>query len=175
MGTALTIIIAFTSLIISLLTFIFNRTILWRNRYWDRWQKLAESVLTHNNLIKLWSTSDNVLSAYTECKDSDQLNPDEIAFAEMYIDYFVEVNSFGLSSKLFLGGFIDRVGISNPFIILAIVRYLESEYTKQRHRKIIINEVERVIRNKGMNYFKSFFSNQELLSDIENFPASLKK
>lgn len=139
LGVDLSIIFSIFAAFISLSTLIYNRFFQYRNRYWDRWAQLGKMVI-EKNLMRMWVGK---VQYDLEFKGNNiDLSHEERVFAELYLDFFVEVNSISKITRLFTGSFPGKVGISNPMIQKVYTEYLKKEYV-QKHQDIVDKHINK--------------------------------
>jgi len=126
----LTFFISFLALSVSIGGFLSNRQATWSMRYYERWFQLARLVLDHpQTLLPLWCGAEQYQKLY-----GNGLSPEaeptgqELIFAEMYVDFMIEVNRRGGLLALLTGRYPGRVPLSNPRTLHLWDRYIRSIY-----------------------------------------------
>jgi len=137
-------IISVFSLVISISSYGYTRIVQGRNRYWDRFAALARIVIEKPEIVKCWYGKTDFLKYFPDIKPSEyEFTPAERVFAEMYLDFFVEVKSLNWFTRLFVGGYPGQVSISNPLIQEAYKKHLINEY-QTSHRRIMKRELAKI-------------------------------
>jgi hypothetical protein len=112
----ITILISLLALVVSIGSFLSTRQADWSIRYFERWFQLAKIVLDDaETLLPLWCNTLHYQDWFAETLPPNH-DPclEELVFAEMYVDFVLEVNRRGGIAQFFTGRFPGRVPITNP-------------------------------------------------------------
>ena len=110
----------------------------WSMRYYERWFQLARLVLDHSEtLLPLWCGVEQYRQLYEKKNPADgKPNPVELVFAEMYIDFMLEVHRRGRIFAFLTGKFPGRVPLTNPRTLYLWDKYIRSIYSGKQQRTI---------------------------------------
>jgi len=132
----LAIMISGIALLVSIGSMLSSRQAAWSIRYYERWFQLARLVLEHpEHLLPLWCSAPQYLQLYAESQPVER-EPDaqELVFAEMYIDFIVEVHRRGRLASFLSGNYPGRVPLTNPRTIYLWKAYIRSVYQEEQQR-----------------------------------------
>lgn len=132
------ILISSLALVVSVGSFLSSRQATWSIRYFERWFQLAKIVLDHaDTLLPLWCNRMHFQQLFAKDLPLDREPlPEELVFAEMYVDFAFEVNRRNLLSAFFTGRFPGPVPMSNPRTVWIWDKYVRLLYT-EKDQKVI--------------------------------------
>ncbi len=118
--------------------FLSSRQAAWSMRYFERWFQMASLVLDHPDaLLPLWCGAEQYRKFYGKTVPVDgEPRPEELVFAEMYIDFMLEVNRRGRVLAFLTGRFPGRVPLTNPRTLHLWDKYVRSIYPIRQQRVI---------------------------------------
>ncbi|NIM95083.1 MAG: hypothetical protein GTO18_15395 [Anaerolineales bacterium] len=109
------ILISLLALIVSIGSFLSSRQAAWSIRYFERWFQLAKIVLDNpDTLLPLWCNPGHYQQLFAKDLLPDrEPRLEELVFAEMYVDFVLEVNRRGPVAAFLTGRFPGRVPMAN--------------------------------------------------------------
>jgi hypothetical protein len=132
------ILVSLVALAVSVGSFLSARQAAWSIRYYERWFQLARLVLNHSEtLLPLWCSDEQYrqLSAKRIPPESEPA-PEELVFAEKYVDFMLEVHRRGRIGAFLTGRFPGRVPLTNPRTLFLWQKYVISVYSKEQQSTI---------------------------------------
>ena len=136
------ILVSMVALAVSIGGFLSSRQAAWSIRYYERWFQMARLVLDHpETLLPLWCSARQYQQLYGaknpfDCEPTGQ----ELVFAEMYVDFVLEVHRRGTVATFFTGKFPGHVPLTNPRTL----------HLWQSHVRAIYSEKEQSIVDRAI-------------------------
>lgn len=132
------LVISLFALVVSTGLFLSSRQSTWSMRYYERWFQLARLVLERPKILHpLWCGSEQHKNFYGEQSRAEaEPMPEELVFAEMYVDFMLEVYRGGRIFTLLTGRYPGRVPLTNPRTRFLWDRYIRSMYSPRQQRTI---------------------------------------
>ena len=138
------ILISLFALLVSIMSFLSTRQAAWSFRYYERWFQLARIVLDRADvLLPLWCNSVQYQRLYAaEIPLDSDFHPEELLFAEMYIDFLLEVHRRGAIAAFFTGRFPGQVPLTNPRMVRIWNEHVRLFYS-DRYQKVVDRVIAR--------------------------------
>jgi hypothetical protein len=130
------ILISLFALVVSIGSFLSSRQSAWSIRYYERWFQLARIVLDHaDTLLPLWCDAVQYQQHFAKDLPPDrELHPEELVFAEMYVDFILEVHRRGPVAAFLTGRFPGRVPLTNPRTLRIWDKHVRLLYSEKDQR-----------------------------------------
>jgi hypothetical protein len=135
---AVAILVSLVALVVSIGSFLSARQAAWSIRYYERWFQMARLVLDHSeSLLPLWCGAEQYRQLYAKrIPPEGEPAPEELVFAEMYVDFMLEVHRRGRIVSFLTGRFPGRVPLTNPRTLFLWEKYVRSVYSEAQQRTI---------------------------------------
>lgn len=135
---AIPILISFVALGVSIGGFLSARQAAWSIRYYERWFQLARLVLDNSKtLLPLWCSASQYAQLFVDKSPIDrEPTGHELVFAEMYVDFVLEVNRRGTITAFLTGRFPGKVPLTNPRMLYLWETHIRSIYSEREQRVI---------------------------------------
>lgn len=132
------ILVSLVALTVSIGGFLSARQAAWSIRYYERWFQMARLVMNHaETLLPLWCGVDQYRQLYAKKIPADsEPTPQELVFAEMYVDFILEVHRRGRLVAFLTGSFPGRVPLTNPRTLHLWDKFIRSIYSEKQQRTI---------------------------------------
>lgn len=130
--------ISLIALSVSIGGFLSARQAAWSIRYYERWFQMARLVLDHSEaLLPLWCSAEQYHQLFAGRTPTEgDPSSEELVFAEMYVDFILEVHRRGRIMAFLPGRFPGRVPLTNPRTLYLWERYVKSIYSEREQRTI---------------------------------------
>jgi hypothetical protein len=137
-------VISILALTVAVGGYLMSRQASWSIRYFERWFQLARLVLDHpETFLPLWCSRSQYQQLYGSTLPVDrEPDPKELVFAEIYVDFVLEVNRRRNWVAFLTGPFPAKVPLTNPRVQHLWVTYLRSMYSKD-HQEIVDGVIAR--------------------------------
>ena len=141
---SIAILISLFALIVSIGSFLSSRQATWSIRYFERWFQLAKIVLDQADiLLPLWCSPIQYQQLFAKNLPVDhEPRPEELVFAEMYVDFAFEVNRRSPLAAFLTGSFPGRIPMANPRTQWIWDKYVRWLYAV-KDQKVIDKAIER--------------------------------
>jgi hypothetical protein len=132
------ILLSLLALVVSIGSFLSSRQAAWSIRYYERWFQLARIVLDlADALLPLWCDAVQYQQMFgKEFPPDREPHPEELVFAEMYVDFLLEVHRRGPVVAFLTGRFPGRVPLTNPRTLRIWDKHVRLLYS-ERDQKIV--------------------------------------
>jgi hypothetical protein len=137
----LPLVISIAAFISSILAFVLSRSSRLARHYWDRWAAISQTIIAKPNLARIWAPPKYMKQhfPYDETAAAQwQPTPEEIAFAEFYLNFFAEVCGRNPVVRILLGPYPGWVPLRNPW-----VRKIYRDYLQETYKPCVAKRMDR--------------------------------